>query len=253
MIKKVYLLALLILVFFTVSCDEDDDSKKEPLNPNTTERASIDRFSSNSGTLMVRTSTNGLPEAGEPINYDSGEPFITQGLSPTGSVVQYYNFDVQTTKPAPIFLFFDSNGNRIEEQLNVVNVIPGDAGYNDFWQVNRVTVPDDYEPNTITSLSDIISSGFSVEATTTIVNCPIVPEGSIASKRLGTESNELNRGWYKDKVIFYFSFFEKILQATNDDMTPISPIFVSFNVNPDDNNPNSGPASVFIYTLHYGW
>lgn len=243
--KKVYLFAVFTLGFFTVSCNEDDNPRNLPLNPDTAERASIDRFSSSSGTLMVRTSSNGLPEENQPIDYDSGEPFITQGFSPDGSVVQYYNFDVQTTTPAPIFLFIDSDGNSVEGQINVVNVIPGDVGYNDFWQVNMVTVPEKYVPNTITSMDDIISSGYLVETTTTIVNCPIVPEGSIALKRLGTESNELNRGWYKDKVVFYFSFFEKILEANNG-MTPISPIFVSFNVNPDDNNANSGPASGFM-------
>ncbi|HPF96598.1 MAG TPA: hypothetical protein PLZ00_04190 [Mangrovimonas sp.] len=246
MIRKIFP-PLLVVALLLVSCNNDDDSiSNVPLNPDTAARASVDRFSPEAGTLMVRTASNGLPAANMPINFDSGEPFITQGFAPDGSVVQYYNFDVQSTVPAPIYLFFDSEDNAVEGQLNIVGVKPGDAGYNDFWEVNRVIVPDNYVPNTITSETELLSSGMTIVETTTIVNCPIVPEGSMATKRLGSEDDELHRGWYKDQVIFYFSFFEKILDGGASEMVPTSPIFVSFNVNPDDANPNSGPASGFM-------
>ena len=40
----------------------------------------------------------------EPVDFDTG-PFITQGLSPsTGKPVRYYNFDVQGTTPAPVYV-----------------------------------------------------------------------------------------------------------------------------------------------------
>lgn len=246
MIRKMFS-ALFVSTLLFVSCSNDDDASSDgPLNPDTAQKASVDRFSDNAGTLMVRTASNGLPGANAPINFDSGEPFITQGLAPDGSVVQYYNFDVQSTVPAPIYLFFDSQDNSIDGQLNIVGVKPGDTGYNDFWQVVRVIVPDTYVANTITSEAELLSSGMTIQETTTIVNCPIVPEGSIAAKRLGSEDNGLQRGWYNDQLVFYFSFFEKILDGGATEMVPVSPIYVSFNVNPDDNNPNSGPASGFV-------
>ncbi|WP_053990265.1 hypothetical protein [Mangrovimonas sp. TPBH4] len=249
MSRKMIFLTLLVLSVF--ACSNDDDNTMDPigvtpLDPATAPKVSVDRFSTAAGTLMVRTSANGLPEANEPVNFDSGEPFITQGLAPDGSIVRYYNFDVQPTEPAPIYLFFDQQGNAVENQINLIDVIPGDVGYNDFWQVNRVTVSSDYVANTISNLDDLLMSGFDIEETTTIVNCPVVPQGSTASMRVGSEDTGLHMGWYKDQVVFYFSFFEKILDGGTSNMVPLSPIFVSFNVNPDPNNSDSGPASGFV-------
>ena len=71
----------------------------------TAQRASIDRFSAQAGNLFVRDGSNGLPGANEAVNFDQ-EPFLSQGFGPDGSVVSYYNFDVQPTAPAPIFVLF---------------------------------------------------------------------------------------------------------------------------------------------------
>ena len=249
MIKR--MIFLMFVTLSVVSCSDDDNNGTNipgatVLDPATAPRVSVDRFSADAGALMVRTASNGLPGPNVPINYDAGEPFMTQGYAPNGNVVRYYNFDVQSTAPAPIYLFFDADGNAVEGQINVINVIPGDAGYNDFWQVNRVTVSADYVANTITSEAELLNSGYSIEKTSTIVNCPVVPEGSTASMRLNSEDNQLHMGWYRDQVVFYFSFFEKILDGGTTDMVPLSPIYVTFNVNPDGSNPDSGPASGFV-------
>ena len=134
---------------------------------------------------------------------------------PNGENTIYYNFDVLSTTPAPIYVLFRSGETEpVAGQLNIVDVIPGDAGYNDFWLVNKVTVPSGYIANTITSLAEIMDKGFTITPTTSIVNCPIVPKGSVAAKRYSTsESAELTRGWYKNKVVYYFNFFEKELMA----------------------------------------
>ena len=50
-----------------------------------------------------------------------------------------------------------------------------------------MTVPADYEANTMTSHSQIADAEYGIEETTTIVNCPIVPEGSTAELRLAEE------------------------------------------------------------------
>jgi hypothetical protein len=217
---------------------------KTPLDPDSAPKASVDRFSSKAGMLMVRTADNGLPGPNEPVDFDSGEPFITKGLGPRGGDVQYYNFDVQPTAPAPIYaLFRKGDSAPVEGQLNIVDVIPGDGGYNDFWAVNKVTVPADYVANTVTSVDEILGAGFAVQSTDMLVNCPIVPFGSTAKLRFKkTESPELTRGWFRNQVVYYFNFSEADLKAAAGKV-PTSPIYVTFNKNPGD--PGGGPASGF--------
>lgn len=245
--KRIAFLAFTLLMGVLVSC-EDDDNGMEPdyqvNDPDSAPVVAVDRFSDNAGMLFRRSGNPALPDANEAVNFDQG-PFITMGLGPSGEMVEYYNFDVQPTDPAPIYVLFrEGESSPVSEQLNIIDVIPGDAGYNDFWHVHKVTVPSDYEANTASSLQDIQDRGFNIEGTTMLVNCPVVPEGSMASKRMGGGSTGLVRGWYKEQVVYYFSFEEKALMPVND-MVPTSPIYVSFNINPSS-DPNSGPASGFM-------
>lgn len=231
-------------------CSDDSDSNRgkttaeTPLDPDTAAEVAVDRFSQKAAKLMVRTGDNGLPGPNEPIDFDSGAPFVTTGLGPTGQIVTYYNFDVQTTDPAPIYaLFREGEDAPVSGQLNILDVLPGDPRYNDFWVVQKVTVPADYVANTVTSVAKIYDSGFEIEPTNMLVNCPVVPEGSTASLRFkADESPELTHGWYRDQVVYYFNFSEAML-APAAGKVPTSPIFVTFNVNPDQ--PDGGPASGF--------
>jgi hypothetical protein len=212
-------------------------------DPGRAPRAVVDRFSARAGHLQVRSATNGLPGPNRPVDFDQG-PFITQGLGPDGRPVRYYNFDVQPVTPAPIYvLFWEGEASPVPGQLNVVDAIPGDDGYSDFWQVIKVTVPKTYTANTVSSLAQIRRAGYTLTPTPVLVNCPIVPEGSTARLRAGGESAELHRGWYRGQVVFYFTFDEKSLHTTTSGSVPVSPIFVTFNVNPDQ--PNGGPPSGF--------
>ncbi|WP_396612367.1 hypothetical protein ACH9L7_03555 [Haloferax sp. S1W] len=212
-------------------------------DPASAPRATIDRFSEAAGTLMVRTDENGLPGPDEAVDFDQ-VPFITQGLGPDGSVVRYYNFDVQSTTPAPIYVLFrEGEDTPVSGQLNVIDAIPGDEGYNDFWQVHKVTVPEDYVANSVTSLADIGDAGYEMEATDMLVNCPVVPDGSTASMRYGDGDAGLVEGWYKDKVVSYFQFTEAPLTVRGDSV-PLSPIYVAFNVNPGEDG--GGPPSGFM-------
>ena len=236
-------------IFILASCTKKDKSTPAPVvttprDVNTAEVVSVDRFSATAAHLQLRTATNGLPAANVAVNFDQA-PFITTGLTPSGQVVEYYNFDIQPTAPAPIWVCFKSGQTTpVSGQLNIIDVIPGDGGYNDFWQVYKVTVPDDFVANTVSSYADIIAKGYSITKTTDIVNCPVVPKGSTAAKRfLSTEDAGLTKGWYKGKLVFYFNFLEKALSATSGGLVPLSPIYVTFNINPDQ--PNGGPASGF--------
>ncbi len=219
--------------------EEDMDDGMEPTDPADASRVAIDRFSEDAGTLHVRAENPDLPGADEPIDFDAN--FLTQGYGPDGGVVEYYDFDVQPTEPAPIYAFFRENGDPVEGQLNVVGTVPGDEGYNDFWRVNKVTVPDEYEANTITSAGALMDADYDIETTDTVKNCPIVPDGSTASMRHGDADTGLVEGWYDGEVVSYFTF-ETLAGAG--DSVPLSPIYVSFNTNPGKEG--GGPPSGFM-------
>ncbi|WP_255196412.1 hypothetical protein [Halorarius litoreus] len=223
---------------------ETDDGMMEgtPTDPEMAPRVEVDRFSEAAGTLMVRTDENGLPGPNEPVDFDQA-PFITKGLGPDGSHVSYYNFDVQPTTPAPIFVLFrEGEDTPVDGQLNVIDVVPGDEGYNDFWHVHAVTVPESYEANTLTSVGAIREAGYEITETDILVNCPVVPDGSTASMRVGDGDAGLVEGWYDGQVVSYFEFSEAPLSSSGESV-PVSPIYVTFNVNPGEDG--GGPPSGF--------
>ena len=71
----------------------------------------------------------------------------------------------------------------------------------------------------------------------------LLPTG-LGAARDGGVSAGLHRGWYRGQVVFYFTFEEKALTTTPQGAGPVSPIFVTFNVNPDQ--PDGGPPSGFV-------
>lgn len=238
-----------IFMFFPIllinpAC-EKKNKESVPRDPETAEKVAVDRFSDQAAVLMKRSSNPDLPGTNEPIDFDMGD-FITTSFGPDGQQVQYYNFDVQPTSPAPLYVLFrEGSGTSVEGQLNIIDVLPGDEGYSDFWQVYAVTVPTGYQANTISSLARINSAGYSKEKTSILVNCPVVPYGSTAEKRYGDGSPGLHHGWYRDKVVYYFTFEEKQLSPTPAGTVPLSPIYVCFTKNPDPEDPTSGPPSGF--------
>ena len=129
-----------------------------------------------------------------------------------GREVRYYDFGSNTpikgngVSTAPIYVFIhgmkaDGSPDFVEGQHNVVDVVPGDIGYSDLWQVMLVTVPESYTPDSIISKDQLDAAGFEITATDMFVNCPIVPEGTTLA---GGE--ELIQGWYKGQEVFYPDF-----------------------------------------------
>jgi hypothetical protein len=238
------ILASLLFTSLLAACGEGGESAyPEPKDPDRAAAAIVDRFSSTAGVLMVRGPNASLPAAGAAIDFDQ-PPFITRGLGPDGRHVAYYNFDVRPTTPANIYVLFTEGATEpLGGQLNIVDDIPGDADYNDLWRVVRVDVPADYVPNAITSADGMMARGWKMTPTETLVNCPIVPAGSVARGRVGGGDAGLTRGWYRDQIIHYFNFAEAPLHVVGDGTVPVTPIFVAFDVNPDQ--PGGGPPSGF--------
>ncbi len=216
----------------------------QSLDPDQAPIAAVDRFSAAAAHLQVRTSDNGIPGPNQPVDFDKG-PFITVGLSPvTGKPVSYYNFDVQSVTPAPVYVLYHKDGIKpVAGQLDIIDTLPGEKGYNDFRQVHKVLVPDGYIANTITDAASLLKSGYEIRKTDALRNVPVVPDKSVAKARLKGESAQLQRGWYHRKIAKYFSFSEAPLLATASEV-PVSPIYVTFNKNPDQ--PNGGPPSGFL-------
>jgi hypothetical protein len=231
-------IATAILLFtFGTSCKKNSPSIHVGKDITTAPHAYVDRFSSAFGHIFVRTATNGLPAANAPINMDVA-PFITHGLNPDGTPTTYYNFDVLPVTPVPIYVFFKQSAPTVEltAQNHVIPVKPGDAGYNDFWLVNKVMVPDNYVPNSLTNATAILNSGYPIVATNQIVNCPVVPYGSTAALTYGSTSPQfLVTGWYKDSTVVYFNFDEAKtpLTLTSANQVPAPPIYVFFANNTD--------------------
>ena len=211
-----------------------------PVRPETAPKAFVDRFSAKAGHLQLRTATNHSPAPNAPVDFDHG-PFITRGLGPRGEHVTYYNFDVQSLVPAPLYILYRKGASApLAGQLPIVEALPGDSGYNDFHVLVRVAVPEGYAANTITSAAALRAAGYPTERTSVIENTPIVPEGSTAHCRLGGASAELESGWFNGQTVRYFRFVERPLMGT---IVPLSPIFVSFSINPGA--PGGGPSSGF--------
>lgn len=171
---------------FVVGCGDDDDS--------------------GNGTAVATT-----PPAGATTPPAAGTKMLVAGWY-RDQPVEYYDFGMNspasgnTVAAAPIWAFItgmDSDGNPVfvEGQHNVVDVVPGDPGYSDLWEVNLVTVPEDYEPDSIKSRADVEASGYAITVPGLLVNCPIVPEGTMLE---GGE--ELVQGWNKGEAVFYPDF-----------------------------------------------
>ncbi len=218
-------------------------AKPHVIDPDKASIVSVDRFSAAAAHLQLRTADNGIPGPNKPVDFDKG-PFVTTGLSPaTGKPVRYYNFDVQGVTPAPVYVLYRKGEEKpVANQLDIVDSLPGDKGYNDFRQVYKVVVPADYLANSITNSAEVRESGYKIEKNDTLRNMPIVPDKSVAHERLNGESAELRRAWYKGKIAKYFVFGEAALSVAGSDV-PVSPIYVTFNVNPDQ--PKGGPGSGF--------
>ena len=105
-----------------------------------------------------------------------------------------------------------------------------------------MSVPKDYVANTITGVGALQDAGYTMEKTDTLRNMPIVPDKSQARTRLKGENAGLQRAWYGGQVAKFFLFDEAPLAAAGGQV-PLSPIYVTFNINPGA--PSGGPASGF--------
>ena len=149
-----------------------------------------------------------------------------------GKEVYYYDFGTNTPlvngvpTVAPIWVLIygnkaDGTPDFVAGGHNVIDVIPGDPGYSDLWQVMLVTVPRSYQPDSLTSAADVMARNFPTQTTMMFVNCPVVPAGSTIQ-----DNRPLIQCWYKGQKAYYYDF------GANDDVAaPIWAFITGFDSN----------------------
>jgi hypothetical protein len=190
----------------------------------TSSQVKIDRFSAQAGHLLLRSAKPALPGPDQPIDLDV-PPFVTRGLGPDGSHVRYYNFDIQSDRPATRYRFVRAGTHeRVAGQPDVVDRIPGDPGYTDFWRLALVELPPGAEP--VTRAADVHARGLTIHPDATILDCPVVPNGSTAKGGEGIAPPVTTELWYRGARITCLEFGPAL--AVENDRVPTSPIYVSF-------------------------
>ena len=224
------LVVLSTAVWFAVSSGSGS-AELQPKDPDQAPIATVDRFSDAAGTLLKRSADNHLPGPNEPIDFDT-PPFNVWGLSPAGEPALYYHLDVKSTTPVPAYILYrEGEDMPVQEQLDIIDTLPGEQGYNDFWQVWKVWVPKDYVANTITDASMLQQAGYKIEKTDKLLNMAVVPDKSRARVRFNGGHPELQRAWYRGQVAKFFLFDEAPLSVSGDKV-PVSPIYDGFTINP---------------------
>lgn len=233
--------AAAVLALAAAACS-DDGGPPAPLDPDTAPVVAVDRFDDVAGTRLRRSALPTLPAADAPIELDRA-PFVVHALGPAGEPVTYYDLDDRPRTLVPVYRLRRAGENGpVAGQLNLFDYVPGQHGYNDLWRVIDVEVPADYVANELTSTAALFARGYPLAPTTMIVNCPMVPAGSVAGHHLGPGDGSLHRGWYEDQVVYYFTFEEAAVAAVPEG-APLAPVYVSYAIDPGQ--PGGGPSSGF--------
>jgi len=146
-----------------------------------------------------------------------------------GTEVTYFDFGLNPRTAIPIMVFFqeDNPDSPVMGQMNIIDAVPGQPGYSAFWRVYKVLAPNSYMANSITSLQGVLDSGFMIQETDIVVNCPVVnPETT-------TEmiSYDLVQGWYRERMVYYFDFGAN--SGSMGSVVDKAPIYVFFDINGD--------------------
>ena len=244
MLRRVRSTALVLTSLALVACASPNQAgegispRDISQDPDMAEVFEVDRFTDQAGTFFRRSENPNLPGPGEAIELDA-PPFLFSAFGLEGNRHLMYSLDVRSPSPANLYVFFKPDGSPLTEQLYVFDALPGEAGYSDFCAIQRVTVPGDYVPNSVTSRRDLearISEGFKIEPTGKILNMPVVPEGSTATKSTTGGSALLIKGWCRNKVLHYFAFDE--VQASPQGLTPTATMYAFFS---EPDLPRRGP------------
>ncbi len=190
-----------------IGCSDDDEEMDEAMNDEPMDDESPDDESMDDESMDDSMSEAMDAALGDATHYE-----LVNGWYRDEPVV-YYDFgthspqmNVADVAVAPIWAFItgmDADGNPefVPHQHNIIDVVPGDGGYSDLWQVNLVTVPEDYVADSITSKADLDAMSYPTVQPGLFVNCPVVPAGSTLEN-----GEELTQGWHNGERVYYPDF-----------------------------------------------
>lgn len=170
-------------------------------------RVAVDRFSDAAGLFYRRSDNAKLPGPGQPIDFDH-PLFLQRGFGPNGETLWFYNFDAKSTAPAPVYVLVDRIGQPIPGQLPIFDLLPGDPGYSDLWQIHKVRILQrDYPLNALSSLQALSEGGYEITPSDEVMHCVLVPAASTASQRFDPSTPSApQQGWYRDQIVDYLLF-----------------------------------------------
>ena len=135
-----------------------------------------------------------------------------------GKAVQYYRmgtfvpsetdwFPLYDTFPGMVvgemFVWINDAGElRLDHpQRPIIDTLPKQAGYSDFFELVAVTGPGDYNANDIKSRATLLRTGYHTQYTGRVVNCPIVgPDNRLAPSK-SLLKFPLVELWYRQKTV----------------------------------------------------
>jgi hypothetical protein len=95
-----------------------------------------------------------------------------------GQTIEYLDFGPIKLKPGNKTADLWSVTNGVKDQYNIVDVVPGQAGYTPLWDVNLVTWKSGVTPRLLTSAGAVrkaLSAGeLTMKKPGIVVNCPVI-------------------------------------------------------------------------------
>ena len=150
--------------------------------------------------------------------------------APGGRTRSCYDLDLRPASAPPrIYAFYDASGSYILTQFPVIDVVPGDPGYSDVWEVFKVHAPPGFPADnsirdaaTVERLIQDPASGWTAEDTRILSNSPVVPAGSRAGMRADGRSGAapLRYAWYRGRRA-PFLYFEGSLKRGDATTAPV--------------------------------
>ena len=130
--------------------------------------------------LLVLAVAGALGLVAAPAMADSIRHFpqqATEGFY-RGQVIEYLDFGPVKLKPGNKVAPLWSVTNGVDDQYNIIDVVPGLTGYSPLWAVNLVTWKDGVTPRKLTSAAAVrkaLSAGqVTMKAAGIVVNCPLI-------------------------------------------------------------------------------
>ena len=130
--------------------------------------------------LLVLAVAGALGLVAAPAMADSIRHFpqqATEGFY-RGQVIEYLDFGPVKLKPGNKVAPLWSVTNGVDDQYNIIDVVPGQTGYSPLWAVKLVTWKDGVTPRKLTSAAAVrkaLSAGqVTMKAAGIVVNCPLI-------------------------------------------------------------------------------